>query len=69
MFEDFDINDKPEGLTEAHLLFLDSLRESGETNMWGAAEYLSPAFSDISYEQAGPILLYWMGSFGARHNK
>ena len=67
MFEDFDLNDKPDKMTESHLLYLDDLRESCVTNMWGAAEYLYLAFSDITYDEAKPILMYWMASFGERH--
>ena len=28
---------KPDGITDSHLEYLDALRESGVTNMWGAA--------------------------------
>ena len=58
--------ERPELVTEAHLVFLDELRESGETNMFGAAEYIVDEFI-ISSEEAKTILKYWMKSFGARH--
>ena len=70
-FENFDINDKPAKLKEEHLLFLDKLRESGQTNMWGATPFLAEIFGlrdNLNEKEQGEILLYWMGSFGERHS-
>lgn len=55
--------DKPDFCTDEHLDFLDDLRESGETNMFGAAPYLFDYFTDISQEQARKIVGYWMQTF------
>ena len=44
--------------------FLVQLRDSGVTNMWGAAPYLAREFG-YSNEKAGEILLRWIASFDA----
>lgn len=53
---------------EEYFLFLDELRESGVTNMFGAAPYLKEAFSELSNRKAKDILLEWMKTFATRHN-
>ena len=58
---------KPDELLDEHLVFLDDLRASGITNMYGARPYLMDAFEDLEKEQAGAILSYWMRTFSARH--
>jgi hypothetical protein len=55
---------RPDGITDAHLVYLDVLRESGVTNMFGAASYVAEHFS-IPTAKARVILSYWMKSFGA----
>ena len=42
--------------------YLDALRESGVTNMYGAVPYLQQAFPELSYDhaQAVYILREWM---------
>lgn len=40
-------------------IFLEKLRRSGVTNMFGAAPYLMDAF-DVEYDEAKNILLDWM---------
>lgn len=57
---------KPPGLLDEHLQYLDSLRESGETNMMGARPYLQDVF-DLESKEAGAILVYWMKTFSSRH--
>lgn len=42
--------------------YLNTLRESGVTNMFGASPYLQEAF-DISKNEAKAILSAWMKSF------
>lgn len=42
--------------------FLDLLRESGVTNMYGAAPYLQKHLG-LSKSEAKECLLYWMGTF------
>lgn len=59
---------KPEGLEDEHLLFLDDLRESGITNMYGASPYLARAF-DLDSDTARAYLAYWMRTFSERHPK
>lgn len=49
-------------MTQEHKQFLDELRESGETNMYGARPYLMEEF-DLDKEEAGKILHEWMDSF------
>ena len=43
----------------AEFEFLNRLRESGETNMFGASPYLACAF-DITKREASKILTEWM---------
>jgi len=59
---------KPETLTEEHLVYLDDLRESGDTNMFGARPYLMDEFPELSPSEAAKILTYWMQTFSERHN-
>lgn len=54
---------RPEYVTEQHLIFLDELRESGKTNMFGAGRYVSEAFG-IGNKEANDIVGYWMETFG-----
>jgi len=46
-------------LTQEHHDFLICLRDSGETNMWGAAPYIEREF-DVPYVDAKTILLEWI---------
>jgi hypothetical protein len=46
-------------LTSEHHDFLIELRDSGETNMWGAAPYIEREF-DVSRADAKTILLEWI---------
>lgn len=45
--------------------YLEQLRESGETNMYGAAKYLQDEFAELRFapEKAKEILLAWINSF------
>ena len=58
--------EKPEIVTEEHLIYLDDLRESGVTNMFGAGQYLEDDFG-LSRDEAREILTYWMKTFSERH--
>ena len=58
--------ERPEVLEEEHLAYLDALRESGETNMFGAGSYVQEQF-DLSKREARAVLSYWMESFSERH--
>ena len=46
--------------------YLDHLRESGVTNMFGAVPYLQQEFPELSFDraQAVYILRQWMASYG-----
>lgn len=59
--EDADGKDVP----EEYLLFLDQLRESGKTNMFGAAPYLQSMFG-VAPAEAKRILIFWMKTFEGR---
>ena len=58
---------RPECVKDEHLEYLDELRESGATNMFGARPYLMNEFWDLTKQEAAAILTYWMGTFGERH--
>lgn len=49
-------------LTEEHTEFLNDLRESGETNMFGASPYLQEEFG-LDKHEARSILAQWMKAF------
>jgi hypothetical protein len=59
-------HEKPACVLDSHLLFLDKLRESGITNMFGAAPYLMEAFG-LNRKDGQMVLAYWMESFVERH--
>jgi len=54
---------RPDVVTDEHLEFLDDLRESGETNMFGAGTYIQSHFG-VDKRVAKEITLYWMRTFG-----
>jgi len=47
-----------------HKEYLDTLRESGATNMFGASVYLMDEFPDLTKVEARGILSEWMETFG-----
>lgn len=49
-------------MNQEHKKFLDDLRESGKTNMFGAAPYLEAEF-DLERKEAKAVLMEWMDSF------
>ena len=55
---------RPNYVTDEHLIFLDELRESGVTNMFGASPYLVAEFQELRAAAAGKIVRYWMKTFG-----
>lgn len=57
---------RPPFVADEHLRFLDELRESGVTNMYGAAVYLREHFV-LSKTEARAVLRYWMDSYEERH--
>lgn len=46
--------------------FLDNLRESGITNMYGAAPYVERVFG-LPRKEARTLVLEWMDTFEERH--
>lgn len=54
--------------TEEHFEYLDRLRESGRTNMFGTAPYLVDIF-DLTKSEANAILMEWMKTFSERHKE
>jgi len=57
----------PSCLLPEHLEYLDELRESGATNMFGARPYLMDEFPDLTKEEALEVLMHWSRTFGERH--
>ena len=52
---------------EEHVFeFLDELRESGATNMYGASPYIREAF-DVTRYEANRLLTKWMETYSERH--
>ncbi len=51
---------------QVYFNFLDSLRDSGQTNMFGAAPYLMEMF-DLDRFEAKEIVIEWMQTFSERH--
>ncbi len=62
----FDVIENDEDL-EQYLEYLDELRESGVTNMFGAGQYIQQTFG-IARDEANKILTYWMHTFSERHS-
>jgi hypothetical protein len=61
--------ERPKFIKENYLIFLDDLRKSGITNMFGAVPYIQKGLGIKNYERAKEILIYWMHSFSERHPK
>ena len=53
----------PVAAKEEHFDYLDYLRQSGETNMFGARPYLMSKFPSLSKDDAGAILSFWIMTF------
>jgi hypothetical protein len=52
-------------MKEKYFNFLDSLRDSGQINMFGAAPYLAELY-DLNRYEAKQIVLEWMSTYGER---
>ena len=50
-----------------YLEYLDDLRESGDTNMFGATPYLTREFPELDEARAREVLGHWMRTFADRH--
>jgi len=62
------MTDLPLKFNEQYYLFLDELRESGITNMFGAIPYLEKQFN-LNKELAREVLKDWMETFEDRSSK
>ncbi len=60
--------ERPIIIQDDHLVYLDELRDSGVTNMYGAAPYLEDEFA-LTSKEARQVLSYWMKTFSQRHPK
>lgn len=45
---------------EKYFSYLEELKKSGATNMWGATSYLQEEFPELSVKEAGNILVAWI---------
>ena len=59
--------ERPDFLDDEHLEYLDVLRESGKTNMFGATPYIQQEYPDLSKSEARDVLIYWMETFSDRN--
>jgi len=57
-------NKRPDVVDDEYLEYLDTLRKSGVTNMYGACAYLEEEFW-IGRKDAETILLYWTETLGS----
>jgi hypothetical protein len=53
----------PDFVKVEYLEYLDDLRESGETNMFGARPYLMREYPELSKQEASTVLAHWMQCF------
>ena len=61
------MEERPEFVTEEHLEYLDDLRESGVTNMYGATPFIERRYPELTEKEARETLTYWMKTFSDRH--
>ena len=54
---------RPEFVTDAHLDYLDALRNYGVINMFGARPLLLRTFPLLTSPQGSDVLSYWMKTF------
>ena len=48
---------------EEYFKFLNELRDTGITNMFGAASFLEDAYPELNRQEAKSVLMEWMRSF------
>jgi hypothetical protein len=56
-----------ESKKEEYFDYLDELRESGATNMFGAGPYLTREFRELDTKSSHEVLSEWMETFSERH--
>lgn len=52
-----------------YYMFLENLRKSGVTNMFGAAPYLEAVFEELDHKKACEILGNWMNNYSEISDK
>ena len=57
-----------EDLKQEVFYYLDALRESGETNMFGAGPYVQEEFG-LSKKESRAVVGDWMRTYSERHGK
>lgn len=60
--------ERPAVVLTEHLEYLDELRDSGETNMFGSLPYVMEEFTTLSKAEAQKVITYWMKSYTELHN-
>ena len=60
--------DKPKGLKDDHLEWLDDFRESGHHNMYDAPRFIMAHFG-LNKQDAFKYVEYWMATYKDRHVK
>lgn len=53
-------------IKESYLKFLDELRESGKTNMFGSPAYLRREFPELTQREAREVVVHWTEVFPER---
>ncbi len=56
--------ERPGYVKDRYLRYLDTLRETGVTNMMGACPWLTNAFPKMTKDEASGVLSYWQQTFG-----
>lgn len=56
-----------ESKKEEYFDYLDSVRQLGITNMFGAGPYLEKNFKELTSQESNTILLEWMDTFSERN--
>jgi hypothetical protein len=59
---------KTTSIEQDSMEFLNGLRESGATNMFGATPYLMDEFPELSKPEAREIMSLWMKNFNDEGN-
>ena len=54
---------------EQYYKVLEAIRESGITNMFGAAPYLKEFGPELSHKEAQAILVHWMRNYNELNKK
>jgi hypothetical protein len=55
--------ERPAIATAKHFSALESIRQSGICNMYGASKPLRQCYPDLTKKQSADILIYWMENY------